>query len=166
MWLNLGVGSLMICGTIFIHVAGLLAISRATAAANANHKWRFKRVLLLTAVVFGLFATVGLEIWLSAFIYWVLRVADNFEAALYLSTITFSTVGYGDIIPAAQWRLVAALEGITGFLIIGWSTAYLVTASTRRGPFRAGDHFATLHRRLCLSIISSRSTTALPRRSS
>ena len=140
MWFNLGVGSLMICGTIFIHVTGLLALSRATAMADVN-KGRLTRVLLLTAVVFGLFATVGLEIWLWAFTYWTLRVAENFEAALYLSTTTFSTVGYGDIVPAANWRLLAALEGVTGFLIIGWSTAYLVTASTRIGPFRAGDHF-------------------------
>jgi hypothetical protein len=141
MWLNLGVRSLMICGTIFIHVAGLLALSRVTALAHVMHKGRLNRVLLLTAVVFGLFAIVGLEIWLWAFAYWVLEVAENFEAALYLSTITFSTVGYGDVIPAADWRLLAALEGVTGFLIIGWSTAYLVTASTRIGPFRSGDHF-------------------------
>jgi voltage-gated potassium channel Kch len=141
MWLNLGVGSLMICGTIFIHVAGLLALSRATALAHVMHKGRLNRVLLLTAVVFGLFAIVGLEIWLWALAYWVLQVAENFEAALYLSTITFSTVGYGDVIPAADWRLLAALEGATVFLIIGWSTAYLVTASTRIGPFRSGDHF-------------------------
>jgi hypothetical protein len=141
MWLNLGVGSLMICGTIFIHVAGLLALSRATALAHVMHKGRLNRVLLLTAVVFGLFAIVGLEIWLWALAYWVLQVAENFEAALYLSTITFSTVGYGDVIPAADWRLLAALEGVTVFLIIGWSTAYLVTASTRIGPFRSGDHF-------------------------
>lgn len=119
MWLNLGVGSLMICGTIFIHVAGLLALSRATALAHVKHKGRLSRVLLLTAVVFGLFAIVGLEIWLWAFAYWVLQVAENFEAALYLSTVTFSTVGYGDVIPAANWRLLAALEGVTGFLIIG-----------------------------------------------
>jgi hypothetical protein len=141
MWLNLGVGSLMICGTIFIHVAGLLALSRATALAHVMHKGRLNRVLLLTAVVFGLFAIVGLEIWLWALAYWVLQVAENFEAALYLSTIRFSTVGYGDVIPAADWRLLAALEGVTVFLIIGWSTAYLVTASTRIGPFRSGDHF-------------------------
>lgn len=141
MWFNLGIGSLIICGTIFIHVAGLLALSRATASAHISHRSRLNRMLLLTAVVFGLFATVGLEIWLWAFTYWVLGVAEHFEAALYLSTITFSTVGYGDIIPRHSWRLLAALEGITGFLIIGWSTAYLVTASTRIGPFRAGDHF-------------------------
>ena len=141
MWLNLAVGSVMIGGTIFIHVAGLLALSRATARVGLSRTSRLARILLLVAVVFGLFVTVGLEIWLWAFSYWALGVAESFEAALYLSTITFSTVGYGDIIPAVEWRLLAALEGVTGFLIIGWSTAYLVTASTRIGPFRVGDHF-------------------------
>lgn len=141
MWFNLGVGSLMICGTILIHVAGLLALTRATAFAGVNRKSRLARILLLTAVVLGLFATLGPEIWLWAFAYCALHVAENLEAALYLSTITFSTVGYGDIVPAANWHLLAALEGVTGFLIIGWSTAYLVTASTRIGPFRTGDHF-------------------------
>jgi voltage-gated potassium channel Kch len=93
------------------------------------------------AVVFGLFATVAVEIWLWAFTYWTLGITESFETALYLSTATFSTVGYGDVVPPEAWRLLAALEGVTGFLVIGWSTAYLVTASTRLGPFRAGDHF-------------------------
>ena len=43
---------------------------------------------------------------------------------------------------AAGTVLVAltALEGINGFLIIGWSTVYLVRASILHGPFRA-EHF-------------------------
>jgi hypothetical protein len=64
-----------------------------------------------------------------------------FQDALYFSTVSFSTVGYGDIIVGAQWRLLASLEAINGFLLIGWSTAYLVSASTRHGPFRLGEHF-------------------------
>jgi hypothetical protein len=33
------------------------------------------------------------------------------------------------------------MEGVNGFLLIGWSTAYLVTAGTRIGPFTRGEHF-------------------------
>jgi hypothetical protein len=44
-------------------------------------------------------------------------------------------------VPAQEWRLLASLEGINGFLLIGWSTAYLVAASTRIGPFKSGEHF-------------------------
>ena len=43
--------------------------------------------------------------------------------------------------PAVLGRLLTALEGINGFLLIGWSTAYLVSASIRHGPFRMGEHF-------------------------
>jgi hypothetical protein len=70
-----------------------------------------------------------------------LRVANDLESSLYFSTETFSTLGYGDITPLPRWRLFAALEAVNGFLLIGWSTAYLVAASTRHGPFRIGEHF-------------------------
>ncbi|MNT82286.1 voltage-gated potassium channel [compost metagenome] len=66
---------------------------------------------------------------------------DSFEIALYFSTVTFSTIGYGDVIPHPEWRLLAGMEGVDGFLLIGWSTAYLVAAGIRVGPFRSGEHF-------------------------
>jgi hypothetical protein len=62
------------------------------------------------------------------------------EDALSLSTDVFSTIGYGDLPFDPAWRLLTALEGINGFLMIGWSTAYLVRASTLHGPFRV-EHF-------------------------
>ena len=55
--------------------------------------------------------------------------------------MTFSTLGYGDILVAPQWRILAGLEGMNGFLLIGWSTAYLVSVSSRFGPFRPGTIF-------------------------
>lgn len=141
MWLNLAAGTVLISCTILFHVCGLLAVSRLTLSAQPARLGRFRRVLLLLGAIFGLFVTVGVEIWAWAFAYLLLDVTPDFETALYLSTATFSTVGYGDVVPSPPWRLLAALEGITGFLVIGWSTAYLVTASTRLGPFRTGDHF-------------------------
>ena len=53
----------------------------------------------------------------------------------------FSTIGYGAIAFDPNWRLLTALEGINGFLMIGWSTAFLIRASTRHGPFRKEEHF-------------------------
>ena len=51
----------------------------------------------------------------------------------------FSTIGYGELAFDPSWRLLTALEGINGFIMIGWSTAYLVRASTLHGPFRDKD---------------------------
>ena len=95
--------------------------------------------MLLTVLALLLAHTV--EVWTWAIAYYVLGAVGAFEDALYFSIVTFSTLGYGDIILAPEWRLFGSLEGINGFLLIGWSTAYLVSASTRYGPFRAGEHF-------------------------
>ena len=70
-----------------------------------------------------------------------LRATASFEDALYVSTSMFSTLGNDGTFVDSHWRLMAALEGINGFLLIGWSTAFLVRASTRHGPFRKEEHF-------------------------
>jgi voltage-gated potassium channel Kch len=90
----------------------------------------------------GLFALHTIEIWLWTFAYYIVLGAHrSFDEALYFSTSTFSTVGYGDVVLPLEWRLLGALEGVDGFILIGWSSAYLVAASTHHGPFRAGEHF-------------------------
>jgi hypothetical protein len=68
-------------------------------------------------------------------------IVAHIEEALYFSTVSFSTIGFGDVVLSPEWRMFSSLEGINGFLLIGWSTAYLVAASTRHGPFRLGEHF-------------------------
>jgi voltage-gated potassium channel Kch len=104
------------------------------------HKRRSHIVAMIVAVI-GIFGVLTIEIWLWAACYYALGIGDSFETALYFSTATFATVGYGDIVAGADWRLLTALEGVNGFLLIGWSTAYLVAAGIRVGPFRAGEHF-------------------------
>lgn len=140
---NLLLGTIVITATVFIHTFGLIGVSRAINWLTARfrlHGHR-SRVLAMNSVVLGLLLVLSVEVWLWACFYLVVGVADTFATALYLSTITFSTVGYGDVVPAHAWRLFAALEGINGFLLIGWSTAFLVAAGIRFGPFRSGEHF-------------------------
>jgi len=140
---NLVIGTVMICLTVLIHTIGIMSITRF-----ARHLVRrfglvgwLRRVFAMVGVVLGIFAISAAEIWLWAGAYYLLGAILDFSLALYLSTVTYSTVGYGDVVPAESWRMLAALEGVTGFLMIGWSTAYLVSASTRLGPFRSGEHF-------------------------
>lgn len=143
MFVNLLIGTIVITATVFIHTFGLILVSRAIGWLTAHfrlHGHR-SRVLAMNSVVLGLLCVLSVEVWLWAAFYLVVGVTNNFETALYLSTITFSTVGYGDVVPAHEWRLLAAMEGVNGFLLIGWSTAYLVAAGVRFGPFRSGEHF-------------------------
>jgi voltage-gated potassium channel Kch len=143
MILNLLLGALVIALTVVVHTVGLIVVTHAmtwlVGIVRIHH--RRSRVLAMIVVVFGVFAVLTVEVWIWAASYVVLGAMPDFETALYFSTITFSTVGYGDVVPAHEWRQFAALEGVDGFLLIGWSTAYLIAAGMRVGPFRSGEHF-------------------------
>lgn len=50
----------------------------------------------------------------------------DLESALYFSMVTFTTVGYGDVVVTGNWRILAALESANGVVIFGWTTALIV----------------------------------------
>ena len=141
---NLTIGSILVALTVLIHTAGLVLLSRATPWAGHRlrlHNHDIGRGFIMMASVLGIFMLHTIEVWLWAAMFAQLHVTSSFFDALDLSTAMFSTVGYGQTSMDASWRLLTALEGINGFILIGWSTAYLVGVSTRHGPFRKGDHF-------------------------
>ena len=75
----------------------------------------------------GLFALHTLEIGLFASFYLGVGAIGDLEQALYYSTSAYATLGHPDIPFPDQWRLVGAVEGLSGFLLLGWSTAVFVT---------------------------------------
>ena len=50
----------------------------------------------------------------------------DFESAAYFSLTSYTTVGYGDVVLPAPWRLLGPLEAAAGVLMLGWSTGILV----------------------------------------
>ena len=140
---NLALGRLIISATVIIHTLGLMTITHLIGHLTDRLRMhgRRSRIVAMLTVVIGTFGLLTVQVWLWAIAYYLLGVVGDFDTALYFSTVTFSTIGYGDVLPAHGWRLLSALEGIDGFLLIGWSTAYLITAGIRVGPFRAGEHF-------------------------
>jgi hypothetical protein len=141
---NLALGTLFISITVLLHTFGLVALTRTMNGVVRwfrLHRHDFGKSVAMVTTVLGLFLLHTVEIWIWAGLFFVNKAVVPFQDALYYSTVTFSTVGYGDIIVGPRWRLLASLEAINGFILIGWSTAYLVSASTRHGPFRLGEHF-------------------------
>jgi voltage-gated potassium channel Kch len=139
----LALGVLIISATVVIHTYGLIFITHAMSLISGHVRLngRRSRILAMNTVVIGIFAVLTVEVWLWAAAYDFLGVFSDFETSLYFSTSSFSTVGYGDVVLSEKWRLLAALESVDGFLMIGWSTAYLIAASMRVGPFQQGEHF-------------------------
>lgn len=141
---NLALGTLIIGLNVVLHTLGLIVLTRWISAIMRwlrLHRHDFGRTVAMVATVLGLFTIHTFEIWAWAFTYMAIGAQTGIADALYFSTTTFSTVGYGDLVLPPRWRLLGALEGVNGFLLIGWSTAYLVASSTRNGPFRTGEHF-------------------------
>ena len=141
---NLGVGSLLVALTVLIHTGGLILVALSVpylASGLGLHRHDVGRTVVMAVMVLGILAILTAEVWSWALAYLELGVTTGFNDALYLSTVLFSTIGYGGVAFDVHWRLMTGLEGIDGFLLIGWSTAFLVRASTRHGPFRREEHF-------------------------
>jgi voltage-gated potassium channel Kch len=55
----------------------------------------------------------------------------SFEESLYFSTVTVTTVGYGDIVLPREWCQLATFEAMNGWIIFGWATALIVAIVQR-----------------------------------
>src|SRR5579864_1824496 len=131
---NLGLGTLLVSLTVLIHSLGLILLSQTMPRLIRwfrLHRHSFGKAIAMVATVLGIFFIHTIEVWIWAIVFIALGAIGTFQDALYFSTATFSTIGYGDILLNPAWRLLGSLEGINGFILIGWSTAYLVAASTR-----------------------------------
>jgi voltage-gated potassium channel Kch len=55
----------------------------------------------------------------------------DLQSALYFSAVTYTTTGYGDLVLPAEWRLLGAVEALTGILMCGWSTGFFFAVLNR-----------------------------------
>lgn len=65
------------------------------------------------------------EIWMWALFYMTIDVLPDLETALYFSNSAFTTVGFGDVYLGKDWRMISSIEAMNGFLLFGWSTAFI-----------------------------------------
>lgn len=49
----------------------------------------------------------------------------DLETALYFSMVTFTSVGYGDVVLTGPWRVLASIQAANGVIIFGWTTALI-----------------------------------------
>lgn len=124
------IGCLMIGFTVIIHAIALDKIVNAleklgpTAYKHFKHSWE---IPLMVFTVLGVFMTHIVQIWIWAILFYYLEpiTLNTFEAALYFSTSSFTTVGFGDVYLDEKWRLLSAFESANGFILFGWSTAFI-----------------------------------------
>lgn len=128
MMLQLILATIMVAAIVIIHLVGLAMLTRVLRShSRILDKKRITPLTLLLTATVGIFALHTLEIWAYAIVYLKLGAFANFEQALYFSTVTYSSIGYGDVLMTYRWRIFAAIEGPAGIIMLGWSTAYLVS---------------------------------------
>lgn len=127
--IQITVGYLLVILATVIHAIGIVAITKFLRLDDATlraHRLDLGALALLVTMALALFALHTIEIGLFALFYLSVGAFQELEPALYFSTESYTTLGPGIALPI-QWRLVGAIEGLAGFVLIGWSIAVFVT---------------------------------------
>jgi hypothetical protein len=109
--------------TVAVHAVGFSALLRALMWSQVLAKSGFRhatQLLISLACWLILVHLAEISIW-ALFYFWQGRLPDA-EAAFYFSGVTYTTVGYGDLVLPKPWRMLAPLEALTGMLMLGLST--------------------------------------------
>lgn len=119
-------GVVAVC--LLLHVAGLLLMAEWLVQRREYFQEQGSRihsaaliVLLFTGIMF--LHTIETSIW--AVFYYTRSLFSDFETSLYFSLTSYTTIGYGDVLLPHRWRLLGAIEGISGVLLCGLSTAFI-----------------------------------------
>ena len=120
-------GGLVSLGNIAIHAVVMAAVV-TTGRRAGKRKNTHPQVWLATVMV----ATVGIlllahtaEVITWALAYLILDVVSPDVDVLYFAFVNYTTLGYGDVVPAERWRLLGPIAAMNGVLLFGWSTAVI-----------------------------------------
>jgi Ion channel len=114
---------------VLLHYEGLSRLSRVLGRSESPRR---RRVLYAIMGVLALHVT---EIWLFGLVMWSLLLwpacgtlhgASHAPLldAVYLSAMTYTTVGFGDLAPLGAIRFLSGTEALTGFVLITWSASF------------------------------------------
>lgn len=125
---------------ISIHALVMTTVVRAARRAGAKpilHPSLFlMAVMIPTASI--LMITHAFEVIVWALVYWIVDAAPPGASLVYFAFVNYTTLGYGDVLPVENWRLLAPITAMNGVLLFGWSTA-IIFEVLRRALARIGD---------------------------
>jgi len=125
------IGMAAIAFSVAIHGAFMEAAMAYLNGLGRRRRTVLQKWLATSAVVLWFFLSICLICWAwSALLLW-LGALESLEEAVYFSTVTFTTLGYGDLVLGTDWRLLAAFMAGNGTIIIGWTTAMVFLAVQR-----------------------------------
>lgn len=121
----------MIASTVVIHVLGIIGLiiwlRGQEKLVKQMHVYLAITVALVSTIL-CLFLIHTIEIWLWAALYIGLGEFVKMDQALYFSSVTFTTLGYGDVVLSDNYKLMGGLEAVNDIILFGVSTAVAFAA--------------------------------------
>ncbi len=138
MLLRLLVALCLLALTVIIHAAGLVVLLRRRFLSPDVQDTRFLPMTWLLIRVASWLIVIHLaEVAVWALFYWGQECLPDAESSFYFSGVTYTTVGYGDLVLPKDWRLLGPVEAMTGILMFGLSTgiffAFVARTFVNRG---------------------------------
>jgi len=125
--------------SLIIHIAGILLMAewllgwREELERNTTRK---HFALFICALFGGILFLHLIQTSLWAVFYYVQGLFSDFETSLYFSMVSFTTIGYGDVLLPRRWRLLGVIEGFSGLLLCGISTGFIFAIMNAMFQFR------------------------------
>jgi Ion channel len=112
---------------IVIHALVMTAVVRGSQAAAVKVAARPNLLLIavMVATVSILMAAHTSEVIVWSVAYGLVNAAPAGTNLLYFAFVNYTTLGYGDVVPAERWQLIAPMTAMNGVLLFGWSTAVI-----------------------------------------
>lgn len=129
MLVQLLIGSILICLTVIVE-AGFMS-SAIAIFTRYQSKLRLEGhpiwfAAVLSATVLWLLAALGVAVWIWTGAFMLLGLFENLETALYFSMVSFTTLGFGDVVIGKEWRLLSGMAAANGLILFSLTTAFLI----------------------------------------
>lgn len=131
MLVQIAIGAALMLTTISLTGATLWVVEALLRRFNA---WLLrephgpKLALLLIAAALWVMGVITVDVWIWAIAFDLIGVLPTLEASVYFALVSFTTIGYGDVVLPHDWRLLGGMCGANGFMIFGFVIAMLVEA--------------------------------------
>src|SRR5262245_8596538 len=100
----------------------VVQVARITAKIGTHSSLLLIGVMIAAVSVLMIAHAFEVIIWSLA--YWIVDAAPG-SKLVYFAFVNYTTLGYGDVIPAQRWQLLGPITAMNGVLLFGWSTAVI-----------------------------------------